>query len=172
MKMKANAAPVTSTLGSGGHGLLVLTVSANTYRTIAGKRFQHLVYPSALPAIHPNQTGPQISKIVWQHKENLRFWREYNATGLTLIQTLLASFEEVYFKGLRNGHVGYQNSTFLQMIQHLYTNYGVITPTDLEDNDIHMRKPYDANKQIEELFDQIEDVVEYTDAANAAYSDT
>ena len=58
------------------------------------------------------------------------------------------------------------------MIQHLYINYGVITFTDPEDNEICMREPFDANKLIEKLFDQIEDAVEYADAANATYNDT
>jgi len=86
---------------------------------------------------------------------------------------LLASFEEeVYFKGIRSRHVGFQNSTLLQMLQHLYTNYGIITPTDLEDNDVQMRENFDANKPIEELFEQIEEAVEYADAANAPYNET
>ena len=56
------------------------------------------------------------------------------------------------------------------MIQHLYTNYGVITPTDLEDNDMKMREPFDASKPIKELFEQIEEAVEYTGADNASYN--
>jgi len=172
MKMKANAASVVSALGGGSHGLLGLTVSPNTYQTITGAQFQRPQNPGALPTIPAGSTGPQISEIVRQHRETLRVWREYISTEQALKQTLLAAFEDVYFKGLCNRHVGYQNASFLQMIQHLYTNYGIITPTDLDDNDIRMREPYDASKPIEELFDQIEDAVEYADAANAPYNDT
>jgi len=72
MKMKANAASVTSTLGGGSHGLLGLIVSPNTYQTITGVQFQPPQNPGALPNIPANQTGPRISEIVRQHKETLR----------------------------------------------------------------------------------------------------
>lgn len=172
MKLKANAASISSTLGGGNHGLLGITVSRTTYLNITGHQFQAPTNPGALPTIPASQTGPQISEIVRQHKESLRLWREYNATQMALKQILLASFDEVYFKGLRDRHVGYQNSTFQHMMQHLYTNYGVITPTDLEDNDIRMREAFDANRPIEELFDQIEEAAEYAEATNAPYNTT
>ena len=35
-----------------------------------------------------------------------------------------------------------------------------------------MRENFDANKPIEELFEQIEEAVEYADAANAPYNET
>ena len=58
------------------------------------------------------------------------------------------------------------------MVQHLYTNYGKVSPTDLEENDMRMREPFDPSKRVEELYEQIEDTVEYSEAANAAYNDT
>ena len=91
---------------------------------------------------------------------------------MALKKQILATFDEVYLKGLRNHHVGYQNVTARQMIQHLYTNYGIITPADLDDNDARMREPFDASKPIEELFEQIEDATDYADAAGAPYSNS
>ena len=58
------------------------------------------------------------------------------------------------------------------MIQHLSTNYGVITPADLDDNDARMREPFDPSKPIEELYEQIEDATDYADAAGAPYNST
>ena len=37
--------------------------------------------------------------------------------------------------GLRNRHTGYTTCTVNKLIQHLYDNYGVITPEELQEND-------------------------------------
>ena len=59
----------------------------------------------------------------------------------------------------------------MEMIQYLYDNYGVITPEELEENDKRMREAYDTTKSIENLFEQVEGVVEYADAGSATYND-
>jgi len=132
-KLKANAASVSSTLGGGTHGLLGLTILPVTYQTITGHAF-----------VAPVSTQEQIGEAVRQHKEPLKIWKEYNVTDQTLKNQLLSTFDEVYLKGLRDRHVGYQNVTARDMLQHLYTNYGVITPADLHENDARMRESFDA----------------------------
>ena len=58
------------------------------------------------------------------------------------------------------------------MIKYLYENYGVIIPDELEENNKRMREAYDPTTPIENLFEQIEEAVEYADAGNATYNDT
>ena len=59
----------------------------------------------------------------------------------------------------------------MEMIQYLYDNYCVITPEEeLEDNDKSMREAYDHTKPIGNLFEQIEESVEYADAGSATYN--
>lgn len=171
-KLKANAASVASTLGGGTHGLLGLTILPATYQTVTGYPFIPPINPGNLPTIAPTASQAHIGEAVRQHKERLKIWKEYNATDLALKNQLLTTFDEVYLKGLRNRHVGYQNVTARDMIQHLYTNYGVITPADLDDNDARMREPFDASKPIEELFEQIEEATDYADAAGAPYNNS
>jgi len=60
----------------------------------------------------------------------------------------------MYFKGIHSRYVGFQNSTLLQMLQHIYANYGIITPTDLEDNDVRIQKEFDANKPLKSSSDK------------------
>ena len=78
-----------------------------------------------------------------QHKERLKIWKKYLATDLSIKNHILSTFDEVYLKGLRNRHVGYQNVSAREIIQHLYLNYGVITPAKLDENDARMREPFD-----------------------------
>lgn len=169
-KLKANAASVSSNLGGGTHGLLGLTILPATYQTVTGHAFVAPVNPGSLPNIAPTATQAQIGESVRQHKERLKIWKKYLATDLALKNQILSTFDEVYLKGLRNRHVGYQNVSAREMIQHLYLNYGVITPAELDENDARMREPFDSTKPIEELFEQIEDATDYADAAGAPYN--
>ena len=55
------------------------------------------------------------------------------------------------------------------MITHLYLHYTKISPTDLALNDKATKKPYDPNLPIENLFEQINDTVDYTTAGDTPY---
>ena len=151
-KLKVNTASISSTLGGGAHDLLGLTILHATYQTITGHAFMAQVNPGSLSNIAPAATQAQMGEAVRQHKEQLKRWKEYNSTDLALKNLILITFDEVYIKGLRNRHVEYQNVTSRDMIQHLYTNYGVITPAKLDENDTSMREPFDESKPIEELY--------------------
>jgi hypothetical protein len=100
----------------------------------------------------------------------LRVWRKYQATDQALKQQLLNTIDKAYIRGLRNRHTGYNNVSTMQLLTHLYTTYGVITPIDIEDNNTKMREPFDPTQPIETLFDQIETAVEFANAGNRAYN--
>jgi hypothetical protein len=115
-------------------------------------------------------TTAQINEAVQQHKENLRVWHEYNATGKALQQQLINTFDEPYIRGLRDWHTSYNNVSTMHILTHLYTTYCVITPINIEDNDTKMRAAFDPTLPIELLFDQIETAVEFADAGNRPYN--
>ena len=56
------------------------------------------------------------------------------------------------------------------MLNHLYITYANISPSDLQDNNARLRTPYDANRPIENLTDQIENAVEYASAGQTPYT--
>lgn len=167
--LKANAASVQSELCGWQHGLLGLVLSATAYHIITGSDFVAPVNPGTLPTILALQTGSHINEIVRTHKDELRVCCKYVTTEKNSKNQLLNTFEDIYFKGLRYRYTGYATTTLMQLIQHMYNNYGIITPSDMEENNIQMREAFDATKPIETLFEQIEDTAEYIDTANAAY---
>lgn len=77
----------------------------------------------------------------------------------------------MYFKALKDPHIGYANNTTLALITHLYNSYGLITQMDLSDNDLRMKAPYDPSTPIEHLFAQVDDSIDYADAGNSAFTD-
>jgi hypothetical protein len=170
LKLKANAASIVSELGGGAHGLLGLVLPPTTYATLTNHAFTAPINPGTTPNLVAGGTTAQISEAVRQHIEELRIWREHNATDKALQQQLINTFDEPYIRGLRNRHTGYNNVSAMQILTHLYTTYGVITPIDIEDNDAKMRAPFDPTQPIELLFDQIETAVEFADAGNRPYN--
>ena len=56
------------------------------------------------------------------------------------------------------------------MIPHLYLHYAKKSPTDLALNDTAMKKPYNLNLPVENLFKQVNYAVEYAAAVNTPYT--
>ena len=168
-KGKANCASVASTLGGGAHGLLGLGLTPTTYLQITGHAFGWPPNPGLLPQ-NVIGTSAQMAEIVRRHKEELRVYRQVLATDLALKSQLLDVFEDTYFRGLRDRHTGFTSITYMQMITHLYTNYGIITAVDIMENEKRMDAPYDPSVAIESYFDQIEDAVEFAEAGNSPFT--
>ena len=78
----------------------------------------------------------------------------------------------MYFRGLRNCHTGFTGISYLDMVTHLYTNYGIITAVDIMENEKRMNTPYDPSIAIELYFDQIETAVEFAEAGKSSFTTT
>ena len=137
---------------------------------MAVEPFTKSTKPGISPTIPTGATRPQISEIVRQHTQNLRIWCETTRTDQALQQQIITVFDEEYLLGLRDPHTGFVGITTLNMLQHLYDNYGVISAVDLADNDDKLREAYDPSQPIETLFHRFEAAVEYADAAKRPYA--
>ena len=168
-KGKANCASVPSTLGGGAHGLLGLGLTPATYLQLTGHAFAWPHNPGLLPQ-NVIGTSAQMAEIVRRHKEELRVYRQVIATDLALKSQVLDAFDDIYFRGLRDRHTGFTSVTYMQMITHLYTNYGIITAVDIMENEKRMDSPYDPSIAIESYFDQIEDAVEFAEAGKSPFT--
>jgi hypothetical protein len=54
------------------------------------------------------------------------------------------------------------------MIDHLFLSYGTITAVDIEQNFENMRKAWDPQQQVETLFKQIQDCVDFAEAGGVS----
>ena len=93
-----------------------------------------------------------MNGIVRQHKEDLRVLHLVENTELALKSQLIDTFEETFFRRLRNRHTGFFGITYLQMITHLYDSYGLITALDIIENEKRIDKPYDPSEVIDTYF--------------------
>ena len=64
--------------------------------------------------------------------------------------------------------MGYANRTTMDILNHLFTNYAQLTPTELADNMmVHLVKPWDPSTPFETVINQIERCTEFADDGGA-----
>ena len=144
-ELKANAASIPTTLGSGTHGYLGLILSPATYATVAATQFIEPIYPGQHPNVPAGTSASNTSTIVRRHTEDLCQWREFKNVITALKNQLLSALDDIYIRALKDRHVGYMNQSIRAILQHLFDNYDNITPLELEDNDTKMRATWDPN---------------------------
>ena len=76
----------------------------------------------------------------------------------------------MYVSSLRNQYTGYTAVSTMQLLTHLYDNYGQITDLDLDENERNMKKKYDPDQPIDVLFHQIKTAEEYTTTGNSPFT--
>jgi hypothetical protein len=170
LQLNANAASVQSHLGNGVLGLLHLTISPAVYATLSAVPFVPPANPGPTPIIPDAATGPQTANIRAAFAEATAIFKQYSTTDKALKQLLLGAVDEMFIRCLQTKYLGYLNVSTRQLLDHLYAQYARISASDLQDNDVTFKAPYDPNMPIETLFDQIENGMDYAAAGLSPYS--
>ena len=71
-----------------------------------------------------------------------------------------------YFKGQRQACINDANRTLALLIQHLYDDHGTISPMDMEESEQKMKQEWSLLDLIMDIFEQIEEGMEFVEAAN------
>ena len=171
-KLSANAASIHSTLSDGRHGLLGLVIPPNIYSTITNVAFIRPLNPGPRPILPQNATARATLQARERYEKALTIFKEVEDVDQALKSFLLQSFDEMYYKSLKNMYTGYSAVTTLQILQHLYSAYGRIKANDLKKNQEYMNQPWDPSNPIENLFKQIEDGNQYASYGNLPFSDS
>ena len=106
------------------------------------------------------------------YKEHLREYKEFKAVSKAILQLTTNAFEAKYMRHLYNPYTGYNNTTPLQVFQHLFQTYGKITKLELIENEQKMKTPWNQDEPIETVFYQIEECVEFAQHGNAPFTNT
>ena len=67
----------------------------------------------------------------------------------------MTAFHNYSVEGVANENVGFEQTTTLELINHIYYSYGTTTPSETEDDTNTMIIPYGPSKPITKLFIQI-----------------
>lgn len=125
----------------GTYDLLALTVTPQVFNTLSTIPFVMPVNPGTIPPIIPSITWLQVTAAVDQHKRQKTIFYEVQATNSILKSILLNVWDDIYFSALKNQYIGYNNVTILQLLTHLYDNYGDVNDQIFEDNDKEIKYP-------------------------------
>ena len=138
----------------------------DTHRTIIRQDFYCLVhFPQASP-VPTNTDAAEIPRYIQLHAAQMDQWRQMvNAEGI-LKQECLGSPEVNYFKGKRHAYINYANHILAGLIQNLYDDHGTISPMDIEEIDQKMKQELSLLDPVVDLFEKIEEGVEFAEAAN------
>ena len=169
-QLNSNAASVQSHLGNGVLGLLYLTVSPAVYANLSAVPFLPPVNPGPTPIIPDRSTVPTTSTIRARFIEETDVFKQYSTTDKALKQLLVGAVDEMFIRSLQTKYLGYLNVSTREILDHLYAQYARISASDLQDNDVTFKKPYDPNLPIETLFDQIENCIDFAAAGLSPYS--
>jgi hypothetical protein len=150
--LQANAASIHSELGGGDLGHLALTVPPQVFATLSNTPWVVPLNPGPTPPVLlPNATAAQINANCYRHLENIKIFQTYNNVQNALKQQILAAVDNIYVWTLRNTHTGYTMVTTLQILNHLYTTYGQLTPMAMQENDRHFRNAYNPGQVIQNV---------------------
>lgn len=166
-----NAASIPSTIGGGANGHAGQVLSNTRYLTISGN-VAFTIPPNLGPTatIPANSTGPQIAALERAHKQQMSIYLTYRNVDAALKQQILAAVPKKYLKALYNRTTGFMGVTARQLLEHLQTQYGKLTPTQFKQNADRFAQPYDPNEPIEDLFERIEDAMDIAEEGGIAYT--
>jgi len=86
---------------------------------------------------------------------DLKIFETYMATDIALKKYLVQAVPSTYLNAMSHHTLGFAQCSTLQLLNHLDSTYGTVTPDDLARNFDRLTAPWSANAPIEELWDQI-----------------
>jgi hypothetical protein len=84
-------------------------------------------------------TGPMIAKLKDEQNKQLRLFREVEGVEKALIQQIVKAIEPTYLVSLRDRNNNSLWSTVNEILAHLQTTYGRISPQMMENQEQELR---------------------------------
>jgi hypothetical protein len=159
-------------LGGGRHGYLALLLSPAAYLVISNVAFIEPVHPGPNPVHQPGSTAAQITETNRSYAAAVIQYTAYHTVEQQLKTMLLEAVPSTFTQILEDQQFGYALVSTYTILNHLDTNYGVVTTQDLANNLDAMGKQWDPTTPIEHLWTQISKARNYAANGNNAISDT
>jgi hypothetical protein len=167
LALEANESSVSSNLGGGRHGYLGAVIDAQTYAIIVGNNtagaaqpFIIPTFPGILPVVvRGNQAAREEELCVFNIATHT--WHEYNNVTNALWKQILVAVEETYLSPLKDDHTRYSGVTLQDMLEHLFTTYGIIQEHDLVLNKARLMESWDGSSPFETVINCINQCIAY-----------
>ena len=170
--LQANAQSVHSNLGGGANGHLGLIMTPTQYAIHSTTPYVRPTHPGTL-TIPVGTTRLVAEEMERNHAESLRVFHEVRGVEQALIQQLVTAIDNNYLVAFKNRATGQFNGTLVQIIQHLRTTYGKISPAQLIAYEAEVTNmTYDPTTPVDLIFGKIDDLLMYGEFANCPFTAT
>ena len=158
-ELKANAGSVPTTLGGGRHGHLGLLLPATSYATLQPTT-------AWINPAHPGPFVPPAAGTTAQINAARDVWTASSlefelcqATEKALIAQVVDAVETVYLRALLNRATGQYSTSIRNLMLHLFTTYGQLTPQQVKAKEIEVTNlHFDISLPVDIIFNAIEDL--------------
>ena len=168
----ANAMAIATNLGGGNHGYLGMVMPAVEYNAMNNTQpFVAPNHPGAHPGHANGATAAAITETNRVYLEQKQAAETYAKIHAAIKQQILDAVGEVFLMNLQDELLGYANVSAEDMLQHLSTTYGTITPDELDANKKLIEAEWNPDDPIETLWKRIQDAQRFAQAGNDPMSD-
>ena len=85
---------------------------------------------------------------------------------------LLAVFDDPYLATPKNNYTAYVMRSTMDLLDHLYNNYALVSSTDMAANEKRIRASYNAEEPLESLIERLNECADFTTAASEPVLET
>jgi len=176
--LQANAASSSTTLGGGQYGHLGAIVSPEEYVTItataaipAGTPYVDPANAPDMPVIILGNTAAQIAQLNQVYSTEYNLYKGYTLMQEALKKQIQETVEAIYLEDIRNQYSAFNNQTAWNMLEHLFNHYGIITPQELQQNNLDIVKPWDPTTPFATAVKKINDCQDKARTAGQPFTD-
>ena len=167
-----NARAVFSSAGGGAHGHLGAVMPDAGYRALSNNvAFVPPTHPGPQPNIQ-GMTQIQVTAALRAYDEDLEAFQTYLRVMAALKAQILTAVPAIYLQAVQHIEHGYAEVSVLQMIEHLHSTYGTLTPTEIEMNRRQLSTPWNPDEPIETLWTNIKRIRDVAAGAGDPIPDT
>lgn len=123
IQINANAVSMHSHLENGRLGLMYLTVNPVVYNTLPNIPFITATNLGINPFYSQGTAQLQITIIMIEHKENSKFFRQFDACDCDLEQLVLDTVGDMFVSTMTHRYMSYTNVTRLILFIHIDFTY-------------------------------------------------
>lgn len=170
-ELTANAYSVQSYDGTGLHGHIVLVTSPAAFAVLTTDAANPggVLHPAP---INPGPIQPGFTAALHRAWEgDTKNFETYRNTDLALKAQLIAAVPNMYIKAIEHNVYGFATVSTLAILTHLWANYGMIRPSDLDLNIQRLQTPWHPPTPIEDLFSQLDAGLKFASDNNDALND-
>ncbi|KAI2503218.1 hypothetical protein MHU86_11241 [Fragilaria crotonensis] len=158
-QLYTNARAIDSPRGGGTHGHMAMLLSDAEYLVRAGVPFIVPRHPGAAPDAAAGATAAQIAEAIRQYNQAVADVTLYNRLSAALTAQIISAVNASFLSALEEDpDFGFGDVTPRAMLEHLRTEYGTMTPEELERNRAALSEPWNLDDPIEDLWAKIANI--------------